>query len=152
MRILISSLHPRSSRSIGHARKGRLCRLDRTPGKWRRFPSRPRGVRSPLPTFLGWLPRHQTRCPSTAWLGAGQPKCYSLAGPPSLTPRPPTPLARTRPAERMIWHVALEPAADSAGLHVLNVLFGPNERRSLAGPHGSGKEQAIRQYRRGLLA
>src|SRR5258705_8541032 len=40
----------------------------------------------------------------------------------------------------------------SAGWHVVNILFGPDERCGLAGPYGSGKEQTVGQYRRGLLA
>ncbi len=34
----------------------------------------------------------------------------------------------------------------------MDILFGPDERRGLAGPYRCGKEQTVGHYRRGLLA
>src|ERR1700730_985450 len=40
----------------------------------------------------------------------------------------------------------------SASLHVVNILFGPDEGCGLTGPYRGGKEQTVGQYRRRLLA
>src|ERR1700737_1843452 len=58
-----------------------------------------------------------------------------------------------------LWPVAAPPVAvscrlrtGSAGLHVVNILFGPDEGCGLTRLHRRGKEQTVGQYRRRRLA
>jgi hypothetical protein len=55
-------------------------------------------------------------------------------------------------ARSLLSHPPYRPLPASAGLHVVNILFGPHKRRGIAGPYRSGEEQTVGQYRRGLLA